>query len=77
MTKTVDTPRAANGIRFVTFTVLIVALLACVWALVLGVKLTIDSSVPGGVAVVLIAVVLLGGIGWRIRIKWSELHDRS
>ncbi len=62
--------------QYATLGIHVVALLAAVRSLVLGVQLVTSSSIPGGLAVILIAVILLAVIGWRISLKWKQLRDR-
>jgi len=51
--------------------------LACsVWAFVAGVEF-IGQSVLGGLAVMLIAVLLAIGVSWRIRFTWRRIRRDS
>lgn len=61
--------------RYGNLAVLVLAAAMCVWAAVLGVGLAVDSTVPGGIAVVVIAALALGGVGWRLRFNWNRLHE--
>jgi uncharacterized membrane protein (DUF485 family) len=72
----VDARRVANGVQYGILVLYAFAIAMCAWSAVLGVQLTIDSSVPGGLAVVLIAVIMIAITGWRINFKWKQLHGR-
>jgi len=69
-----DGARLANRMRYGLLAVLLFAAAMCVWSVVLGVRLAVDSSVPGGIAVVMIAVLALAGIAWRVRFNWGRIH---
>jgi hypothetical protein len=60
--------------RYGTLLILAFALVMCLWSLVLGVK-ELGSSVPGGIAVILISILVLGGIAWRMRFSWKRIHE--
>ena len=53
------------------------AMAMCVWSAVQGVQLAIDSSVPGGLAVLLAAAVLFAVTAWRVNVKWKQLHSED
>jgi hypothetical protein len=61
--------------RYGIVAVLLFAAVMLVWAVVLGVQLAVDSSVIGGIAVVIIAAVGLGGVSWRLWFNWQRLHE--
>lgn len=52
-----------------------VAMVACLWALALGVA-EISKSLAGEAAAIVIAAILITGIVWRVRVKWDQLHSR-
>jgi hypothetical protein len=60
--------------RFGTLVILAFALIMCLWGIVLGVN-ELGSSVPGGIAVIMIGLLLLGGIAWRMRFSWRRIHE--
>jgi hypothetical protein len=60
--------------RYGTLLILAFALVMCLLSLVLGVK-ELGSSVPGGIAVILISILVLGGIAWRMRFSWKRIHE--
>ncbi|MGI8679207.1 MAG: hypothetical protein ACR2LX_11065 [Jatrophihabitans sp.] len=72
-----DGKRVAHRIRYIVLAMLSLALIADVWAAVLGVVMTTRSSVPGGLALIAIAAILFAGISWRIRFNWTRLHGTS
>lgn len=71
-----DAPRVANGVQHSTLVLYVFVIAIGVWSAVLGVRLAVDSSVPGGLAVILIAVIMIAVSGWRINFKWKQLHGR-
>lgn len=62
--------------QYVVLAISILALLAAAWSFVLGLRLAIDSSVVGGLAVMLAAAVLMSVVGWRIRFRWGQLREQ-
>ncbi len=69
--------RFVGQLQYAVLGIYVVALLVAVRSLVLGVQFAITSSIAGGLAVTLLAVILLSVIGWRISFKWKQLRDRS
>lgn len=69
-----DGRQLARRIRYGTLLILAFALVMCLCAAVLGFE-ELGSSVPGGIAVILISILLLGGVGWRMRFAWRRLHE--
>jgi phosphate/sulfate permease len=72
-----DAGRMAARMRYGTIAVLVFAALMCIWAVVLGVRVAADSSVVGGIAIIVIAALALCGVSWRLRFNWQRSHDRS
>jgi hypothetical protein len=70
----VDGRELARRMRYGTLVILVLALVMCLWEIVLGVK-ELGSSILGGIAVILISVLLLGAIAWRIQFSWKRIHD--
>jgi hypothetical protein len=54
----------------------LLALAGCIWAFVAGVEF-LGQSVLGGLAVMLIAVLLAIGVSWRIRFTWQRIRRGS
>jgi hypothetical protein len=72
----VNRRRLADGLQYGILTIQLFAMAMLAWSAVLGVQLAIDSSVPGGLAVILIAAIGLAVTGWRVNFKWRQLHGR-
>ena len=66
--------RNVNAIRYGVVAIQVVAMGILVWSFILGVKLAVDSSVVGGLAVMLIAAIMLAVVGWRVKFRWTQLR---
>ena len=53
---------------------LLAALAMAIYALVLGMA-SLRHSVAGGMAAILVGLILIGAVSWRLRRKWSQLHE--
>jgi hypothetical protein len=72
----VDMIRIATRMQYGVLMVYVFALVMGVWSAVLGVQLAIDSSVPGGLAVILAGAILIALAGLRITVKWKQLRGQ-
>lgn len=66
----------SKAVRAFPLVALGIALIFDVWAMVGGVAL-LSTSVAGGLAVLLAALVLFGMISWRIGFRWKRLRERD
>lgn len=69
-----DGRRLAMRMRYGIIAVLVFAAAMLVWAGILGIRLAVDSSAVGGLAVVVIAALGLGGVSWRLWFNWKRLR---
>jgi len=70
-----DVRRCATRMRYGILVAQLLAMAANIWAFAAGLQLSIGRSVLGGLAVMLIAVLLAIGVGWRIRFSWRRLRQ--
>jgi hypothetical protein len=70
----VDGKGLARRSRYGTLVILVFAFVMCLWTLILGVD-ELGSSVPGGIAVILVSGLLIGALAWRIRFSWRRIYD--
>jgi hypothetical protein len=71
-----DMRRIATRMQYGILLIHVVAMVMGVWSAMLGVQMAIDSSVPGGLAIILAAAILIALTGWRITFKWKQLHGQ-
>jgi hypothetical protein len=71
-----DGRRIATRVRYGVLVTYICALAIAVWSGVLEIRLAMDSSVPGGVALVLIAAIFIAVTGWRVNVTWKRVNGR-
>lgn len=69
-----DNKQVARRMRYGTVALLIIATAFILLALVLGIR-ELGSSVPGGLAVIAIALIGLGAVSWRLRVQWERIHS--
>ena len=61
--------------RYSIVGILIFAMVMCIWTAILGVVELSGSSVPGAIAVVVIAALGFVAAAWRVRFNWQQLHS--
>jgi uncharacterized membrane protein len=67
------TQEMLNNVRWGVLGTLLLALVGCTYAGALSV-VEMSHSVVGGTAGLLVALLLVGAVGWRFQVKWKQLR---